>query len=248
MSLLSRLASLRRNLISRPRVERDLDEELRAYLDQLTDEKRRGGLDPAEARRAARIELGGMEQVKEEVRQVRTGQLMEGLIQDLRYGLRTLRKSPGFTVAALMALALGIGANTAMFSIAYGMLFRPLPYADAERVAVVYLRYFPRDFVFGTLSIRDYLTWKANNHVFENPSLFQGLRMDIGGKEGAPELMQGASVTAGFFNTLGVRPLLGRTFAVEEDHPTAGSYIVIGESVWRRRFGASPVFWEKRSW
>ena len=147
MPFLSRLASLARNLFTRPRVERDLDDELRAYLDQLTDEKRGGRYGCAEAaRRAARLELGGMEQVKEEVRQVRTGQMLEELLQDLRYGVRTLRKNPAFTVVAVLALALGIGANTAMFSVAYGILLRPLPYADADRVAVVFMRYFPRDF------------------------------------------------------------------------------------------------------
>ena len=239
MPLLSSLASLRRNLFSRPRVERDLDEELRAYVDQLSEEKRRAGMDATEARRAARIELGGLEQVKEEVRQVRTGQVLEDLLQDLGYGFRTLRKNPGFTAVALMALALGIGANTAMFSVAYGMLFRPLPYADADRVAVVFMRYFPRDFEFGTLCIRDYLTWKENNHAFEDPSLFRSLRMDVGAKEGTPEQLQGASVTTGFFGTLGVRPLLGRTFAAGEDQPTSGSLAVISEQVWRRRFAAS---------
>ena len=108
---------------------------------------------------------------------------------------------------AVLALALGIGANTAMFSVAYGILLRPLPYADADRVAVVFMRYFPRDFAFGTMCMRDYLMWKENNRAFENPSLFRSLRMDIGGKEGVPEQVQGATVTAGFFSTLGVRPL-----------------------------------------
>ena len=217
MPLLSRLASLRRNLFTRPRVERDLDDELRAYLDQLTDENREAGMGAVSAQRAARIELGGMEQIKEEVRQVRTGQMLEELLQDLRYGARALRKNPAFTVVAVLALALGIGANTAMFSVAYGILVRPLPYADADRVAIVYMRYFPRDFAFGTLCMRDYLMWKENNRAFEDPSLFRSLRMDIGGKEGVPEQVQGASVTAGFFPTLGVRPLLGRTFTAGED-------------------------------
>ncbi len=151
-----------------------------------------------EARRAARIELGGLEQVKEEVRRARTGQMVEELLQDLRYGMRALRKNPAFTVVAVLALALGIGANTAMFSVAYGILTRPLPYPDADRVVVVFMRYFPRDFAFGTMCIRDYLMWKENNHAFEEPSLFRGLRMDIGGKEGVPEQVQGAAVTAGF--------------------------------------------------
>ena len=239
MPLLSRLASLRRNLFTRPRVERDLDDELHAYLDQLTEERRAAGMNEAEARREARIALGGLEQVKEEVRQVRTGQMLEELLQDLRYGIRMLRKNPAFTVVALLALALGIGANTAMFSVAYGILLRPLPYASADRVAVVYMRYFPRDYAFGTMCMRDYLMWKENNRAFEDPSIFSNRRMDIGGKEGVPEQVQGATVTAGFFSTLGVRPLIGRTFAAGEDQPTTGSLVVIGESIWRRRFAAS---------
>jgi putative ABC transport system permease protein len=165
--------------------------------------------------------------------------MLEELLQDLRYGSRKLRKNPAFTLVAVLALALGIGANTAMFSVAYGILLRPLPYADADRVAVVYMRYFPRDFAFGTMSIRDYLTWKDNNHAFEDPSLYRSLRMDIGGTERVPEQVQGASVTAGFFSTLGVRPLIGRTFAPGEDQPASGALAVLGESIWRRRFAQS---------
>ena len=239
MKLLNLLASLRRNLFTRQRMERDLDEEVHAYLDELTDEKRAAGLGAAAARRAALIELGGLEQVKEEVRQVRTGQMLGELLQDLRYGIRALRKNLAFTAVAVLALALGVGANTAMFSVAYGILMRPLPYGDADRVAVVCMRFFPRDFAFGTLCMRDYLMWKEDNRAFENPSLFTGLRMDVGGKQGVPEQVQGASVTAGFFPTLAVRPLIGRTFAAGEDQPGTGSLAVLSEAIWRRRFGAS---------
>jgi putative ABC transport system permease protein len=165
--------------------------------------------------------------------------MLEELLQDLRYASRTLRKSPAFTVVAVLALALGIGANTAMFSVAYGILLRPLPYADADRVAVVYMRYFPRDYAFGTLCIRDYLMWKDNNHAFEDPSLFRSLRMDIGGTGRVPQQVQGASVTAGFFSTLGVRPLIGRTFAPGEDRPASGALAVLSESIWRSRFSQS---------
>src|ERR1022692_2722282 len=165
--------------------------------------------------------------------------MLEQFLQDLRYGIRMLRKNPAFTVVALLALALGIDANTAMFSVAYGILLRPLPYADADRVAVVYMRYFPRDFAFGTMCMRDYLMWKENNRAFEDPSLFTSRSMDIGGKEAVPEQVQGASVTAGFFSTLDVRPLIGRTFASGEDRPTTASLAVLSESIWRRRFAAS---------
>jgi putative ABC transport system permease protein len=239
MPFLSRMFSLGRNLLTRARVERDLDAELRVYLDQVTDENRKRGMGFAEARREAQIELGGIEQVKEHVRQVRTGQMLEELFVDLRYGIRTLRKNLAFTLVAVLTLALGIGVNTAMFSVAYGILLRPLPYPAADRVAVVYMNYFPRDFKFGTMCIRDYLMWKENNRSFEDPSLFRSLRMDIGGNEGVPEQVQGASVTAGFFSTLQVNPLIGRTFAVGEDRPAAASLAVLSESIWRRRFAAS---------
>jgi putative ABC transport system permease protein len=241
MPLLNLLASLRRNLFTQPRRERDLDDEVHAYLDQLTDEKREAGIGATEARREALIELGGVEQVKEEVRQARAGQMLLQMLQDLRYGFRALRNHRAFTMVAILALALGIGATTAMFSVAYGILMRPLPYADADRVAVVYMRFFPRDFAFGTMCIRDYLMWKENNRAFEDPSLFTNPRMDVGGKEGVPEQVQGASVTAGFFSTLAVRPLIGRTFAGGEDQPATGSLAVLSESIWRRRFAASPA-------
>jgi putative ABC transport system permease protein len=240
MAFVSRVASLARNLFTRRRVEQDLDRELQSYLDELTDEKRRSGMDAAAARRAARLELGGMVQVKEQVREVRTGQMMEELLQDLRYGLRTLRRNPAFTAVAVFALALGIGVNTAMFSVAYGVLLRPLPYPDADRIQVVSMRYFPRDFAFGTLCMRDYLMWREHNRAFEDPVLVGALRMDIGGQEGPPEQVLGANVTAGFFSTLGAPPLIGRTFAAGEDRPGAPSLAVLGESIWRRRFASNP--------
>jgi len=239
MPLRQRLASLGRNLFQRKRVDSDLDEELRAYVDQLASEKRQQGMTADEALRTARLELGGMQQVKEDVREVRTGRMLDQLLQDLRYGARTLRKNPAFTAVALLALAVGIGANTAMFSVAYGILMRPLPYADADRIAAVFEQYAPRDFQFGTMSIRDYQRWRENNRAFENPSLFRSWRMDIGGTEGIPEQVQGSSVTAGFFSTLQVSPIAGRTFVEGEDKPGNASLAVLSESIWRRRFGAS---------
>ena len=238
MPIANRLANLIRNLSNRPRVERELDDELRCYLDQVTEDKRRAGMNGADARRAARIEFGGMEQVKEEVRQIRSGQLLQELAQDFRYGWRTLLRNPSFAAVAVLALALGIGANTAMFSVAYGILFRPLPYAGSDRVAVVYLRYSPRDFAFGTLCLRDYLMWRENNHAFQDHALFSSLRMDIGSTGTAPEQVVGAAVGAGFFSTLGARPLIGRTFASGEDAPAAEPLAVLSESIWRRRFAA----------
>jgi putative ABC transport system permease protein len=195
---------------------------------------------PDDARRAARIELGGATQVKEHTRDALAGRLLADLAQDLRYGARSLARAKSFTAVAALALALGIGAVTAMFSVAYGLLLRPLPYPDADRLAFVYLRYQPRDVAFGTLSVRDFNEWKAINRSFEEPALFNTRRMDLVGA-GQPEQVSGARVSAGFFSAMRVAPLIGRVFHADEDRPGSPSAAVISESLWRRRYGASPT-------
>jgi putative ABC transport system permease protein len=228
-----------RSVFRGSRVEQELDEELQYHLDRQIEEGVSSGLTPDGARYAALRALGAITQNKEECRDVRAFNWLENLIQDVRYGVRTLRKSPAFSIVAVLALALGIGANTAMFSVAYGILLRPLPYTDADRIASVSMNYAPRDSSFSTMCVRDYLLWKENNRAFEEPVLFRTQRMDIGRSHGVPEQLQGALVTAGFFSTLGVAPLIGRTFVKGEDQPSAGSMTVLSEGMWRRRFGGS---------
>ncbi|HEY1239906.1 MAG TPA: ABC transporter permease [Bryobacteraceae bacterium] len=226
-------------MLRRTKVEQELDEELQYHLQRQIEEGLEKGLSPEDSRRDALRAMGALTQNTEECRDMRRVNWIEHSVQDLRYGARALRRNLSFTIIAVLALALGIGANTAMFSVAYGMLVRPLPYGDSDHLAVVYMSYFPRDFRLGTMSIRDYLTWKENSRAFEDPSLFRSVRMDIGGSASVPEQVQGASVTAGFFSTLGVRPLIGRTFIAGEDKPGSRSMAVLSESIWRRRFGAS---------
>jgi putative ABC transport system permease protein len=166
--------------------------------------------------------------------------MFEELLQDLRYGVRTLARNPGFTSVAVLALAVGIGANTAMFSVVYGILLRPLPYAGADRVATVYMHFYPQNFERGTMCVADYLDWKAGNHAFEDPSAWSSRRMDLAGA-GDPEQVQGAAVTSGFFATLQARPLLGRLFLPGEDRAGSPAEAVLSESLWHRRFAASPA-------
>ena len=218
--------------------EDDLDAELRAYLDLLIEEKIRAGMPRAEAARAARIELGGIEQVKEEVRAVSKGAFMNSLMQDAKYGVRMLARNPAFALVAILALALGIGASTAIFSVVYGVLLRPLPFPGQDRIATVFVRFAPQNTEHGTMCIADFFDWKAGNHAFEDPAIFRhaGYRYDITGAS-EPEQVLGTQVTANFFAILKVNPILGRTFAPDEDHAAAAPLAVIGESLWRRHFG-----------
>src|SRR5712691_1234771 len=134
MPLLLKVRSFLRNLFLSRRVEVDLDEEVRSHLEMLIEENIRAGMSSKEAQRAARMELGGIEQVKEQVREKRMGVWLFTVVSDCGYGLRQLRKNPGFTVVAVLTLALGIGATTAIFSVVYGVLLRPLPYSNADRI------------------------------------------------------------------------------------------------------------------
>jgi predicted permease len=234
------LATLWRNLIHRTRVERDLDDETSAYLEALVEEKTRAGASRAEARRAAAIEMGGVEQVKDEVRVARSGALLETLGSDIRYGLRVLRKSPGFTIATIVVLALGIGANTAIFSVVYGVLFRPLPYPGADRVAVIFDHFAPQNNPHGNLCAADYFDLKARQHSFSSIGVFTNNRFDLTGVD-EPEQLPGAAVTSGFFEALGTQPVAGRILLPEEDAPNAVPVVVLSESLWKRRFGGDPA-------
>jgi putative ABC transport system permease protein len=238
MTLFNRISSLWRNILHKTRVEKDLAQEVGAFVEMLTQEKIDSGMDASEARRAALIELGGVEQVKEEVRDVRVGVLLETLWQDLRYAIRTLARSPSFTIVALMALALGIGANTAIFSVVYGVLFRTLPYPDSENLAAVFVHFSPQNNVRGNLSVADYLDWKRQNHAFATTAAYTSARFDLTGA-GEPEQVIGAAVTGDFFSTFGMRPLAGRVFRPDEDKPGSDRTVVLSEALWRRRFGGS---------
>lgn len=165
---------------------------------------------------------------------------MRNLVSDLRHGFRMLLRNPGFSTTAVILLALGIGANTAIFSVVNAVLLRPLPYQDASRIMQIWhvppAKSFPGMTLF-TVSPANYLDWQSQNHSFEEMAAYGGASFNVGGKE-RPEAMQGAPVAPGFFSILRVHAFLGRTFLPEEDLPGQGHVVVLGNTLWRDHFGA----------
>ena len=235
MSFLSRIASTWRNLSNKDVVDQELTEELRAHVDLLTDQKIREGLAPDAARRAALVEVGGVEQVKERVREVRMGRPLDDLSQDLRYALRGLRKHRAFTAVAIITLALGIGANTAIFTVINTVLLRPLPYEKPDELVVLTETVSERP---AGVSYQNYVDWRNQNTVFANVSALRPRESFNLTGAGESERLQGRLVSANFLATLGIKPIRGRDFLAEDDQPSATPVSIISEALWQRRFGA----------
>ncbi len=220
-------------------MEQELREELCFHLRNLIEEKCVEGMSAEDARHAALRELGGLEQIKEECRDMRKVNLIEDVLQDIRYGARMLRKDASFTVVAVLTLALGIGANTAIFSLGNVFLFRPLPVKDADRLTVVAVQY-RADADPQQLSYPDYLDYRKQNGVFTDMT-FYDLNLAGLGYRGHADRIVIAYVPSNFFTLLGIRPALGRVIAPGEgDEPKTGSVIVLGHKYWISRFNGDP--------
>ena len=227
-------------LFRRQKVEEDLARELEAFQLMLIDRHLERGLGLEEARRAARMELEGMEQVKEQVREVRMGTTAESVLQDLRFALRTLGRSPGFTAVAVLTLALGIGVNTAIFSVVYAVLLRPLPYAHPEQLALIWSR------LEKTAPTRAPASGPILNEILHRNNLLAGVAgvwIGNGTFTGAagPEQVKMAFVTPNFPALLGVRPALGRVFSPTEESFSGRPVVILSHGVWQRRFGGDPA-------
>jgi putative ABC transport system permease protein len=229
------IGSLFKHLLERRRVERELDDELRAYVDQVTAEHVAAGMQPSEARRRALLQLGGMEQVKEEVRARRPGALLEQFVQDLRYGTRQMRRAPSFTAVAVLTLGLGMGVSAAIFSIVDTVLLRPLPYREPDRLVAVY----EGELGGGVLAWTEFLAFVEQTRTLESVSALQPVSATVL-NVAQPEQVSGALVSAATFPMLGIQPVLGRGFLPDEDRPGAGQAALISESLWRRVYGGDP--------
>ena len=232
----SRLASLWRTLFRRPRLENDLEDELRGYLEELTEKKTRQGLDPAEARRAAAIAMGGVESAKEQTRDVRAGAGLETALRDVRYAWRALWKSPGFALATILTLGLGIGANTAIFSLVNTMLLSPLPYRDSSRLVFVWSDMREAGYPRAPLSGPELADLRHRAGLFTGfGAIWANSAALTGG--GDPEQLRVGRVTPDFFSVLGAEAASGRTFRAGDDAGGAPPTILLSAGLWRRRFG-----------
>ncbi len=241
------MLTLLRMTLRRRRLEDELDEELRFHLEMQAIENRRRGMSAADARHAASDAFGGYERVKEQCRDARGGRFREMLAQDARFAARTLRTNPGFSLAAILTLGLGIGANTAIFSMVNGVLLRPLPYERDDRLVHIFQRTTggggmhgaaPGDEIgFSPLEVEDYRT---QNSSFTGLVEYHSMPFNLlGGYE--PQRVQTAVVSAAFFEVLGLKPLVGRTFRRGEDTPNADPVLVLGHAFWQRVFLGDPA-------
>ena len=224
-------------MFSRRTAERELDEEMRFHLEMEAKAHVESGLSVAEARRVAARDFGGVERFKEGVRDERGARWLQDIGQDLRYGIRTLRRRPMFTMVATLTLALGIGATTALFSVVKAVLLTPLPYRDPDGIAVLWSAW--KGFDQTWLSYDEFEAYDSEIPAFANVGIFSDGAVNLT-DGGEPERIRAGFVSEDVFGILGVEPLLGRGFTKDEDRPNGARVIVLGHSVWQRRFGGDP--------
>jgi predicted permease len=228
-----------RALLRKADVERELDEELRFHLDKEVEQNVARGMSHEEAVRAALFRFGRVENIKEECRDARGLRPFEEMWQDLRYGIRKLRMSPGFTLVAVMTLALGIGANTAIFSVVNAVLLRPLPFEAPEQLVRVFGTSARRSSFSRPHSYLNFNDLRAQNQSFEAMAAYGAVTSALSGAD-APEQITGVISSGDIFQVLKTKPLLGRLLAPEDERPGGSPVVVISHGLWRRRFGGDP--------
>jgi putative ABC transport system permease protein len=230
----------------RARMLEDLDQDIRDHIESETQDNIARGMSPEAARHAAMRKFGNVARIKEDTREVWSVLWLEWLLQDLRYAARMLRKSPGFTAVAVLTLALGIGASTAVFSVVHAVLLEPLPYPQSDRLVVVmervHLRTYQNDQ--NDPSPGNFADWRAQNSVFADMAAIQDKSFNLTGG-GEPVRIEGEAVSASLFSLLQVPTALGRTFNSDEDVPGGPHVVIMGYGLWAEHFGADPQILEK---
>jgi putative ABC transport system permease protein len=225
-----------RSLFRRAQADQELDDELRDHLEQATEQYVAKGMAPGEAQRRARLDLGGIEQTKEHCRDTRRVNRIQDLMQDLHFGLRLLRKNPGFTSIAVLTLALAIGANTAIFSAVYAVLIKPLPFKNADRMVFILKKNAPRGWSRNPIAPAEILAWRNQTEAFEDFAAYTESSCVLTGA-GEAEEDPCETITSNLFPLLGVAPYRGRSFTSEEDKAGVPRAVILSYGLWQRRFG-----------
>ncbi len=228
-----------RSLFRSHQAESELDEELRFHFERQLEANLNSGMTPAEARRQARLKFGGLDQVKEECRDARGISLLGQLLQDARFAVRMLVKSPGFTAVAVLTLALGIGTNTAIFSYIDAWLIRGLPYPQSEQLVIVNAHDRQQGWTGNAITPGDYYSLLDQSPALASLAASDNANFNLT-SDGTPERIAGARVTWSFFDTLGIKPILGRTFLPQEDRVGANHVVILSRGLWASRFAADP--------
>jgi putative ABC transport system permease protein len=225
---LSNLLRRWRALIHKDAMEHELDEEMQYHLERDIEQKIKSGMSPEDARYAALKAFGGFDQSKEECRTARGVTFVEDILRDVSYSIRVLLKSYAFTVVVIVTLALGIGANTAIFSFANGILLRPLPYPQADRLVAIDETALKRGVDSMSVSFPNYLDWRDQNKVFQDIGVYYGTsRFSLSGA-GEPIEIRGSYISHGLIVIMGIAPQLGRTFISNEDGADVVSVVLLG--------------------
>src|SRR6202035_226195 len=217
---------------SRKKWEQDANEELRFHIEQQTAANIAAGMSPEEARRQAALQFGAVEGVKEDCREQRSGFWLEMLIADARYALRMMQKNPGFAAIAILTLALGIGANTAIFSVVYAVLLKPLPYANPSQLVSTFQANTQEGVPETGASYPNFEEWRAQNHVFSDLSTINFHQLTLTGS-GEPSVVNTCVVTPEHFALLDVKPLQGRIFYPDDGKQGASPVVILSENLWR---------------
>src|SRR5690348_5682327 len=235
---LARLFRRTRLLVGRRAFERDVEDELRFHMEMVASRHAASGLSPADVHALTHKEFGSMNRYKEEVRDARGLTLVDDVWRDIRFAFRTLLRTPGFTIIALITFALGIGANTAIFSVVNTVLLRPLPYPNASRLVQVAetIKDYPEP---GAVSVINFLDWKKQNTTFEGLGAYYNTFVMLNG-DGEPERAREGIVSTNIIPMLGVKPMLGRVFAPDEDVKGKQHVALLSDHLWRNRYGADP--------
>src|SRR6185503_4060613 len=227
-----------RALKQRETVIGEIDREMRSHVELQTEANIKAGMSPAEAHAQALRSFGNVSRALDEAYDVKGGGLFETVMQDVRYGARMLAKHKAFTVVAVITLGLGIGANTAIFSVVNELLLRPLPFPEADRIVMLW-EVTPQGRHQNTTSRQNYRAWKAQSSSFEEIAAFSDQRLNLTGT-GEPEELSVQLARPELFKVLGVEPLLGRTFSPDDDGPGKPPVAVLSYGLWQRRFGGQP--------